>query len=712
MNGKTKGEQSNRRIEMKERLSRRELVASIGIAGATIAAGAFLSNNISLAAGNNNSETVTGSVYGNGGGWESNCVLAITIAELRTISTAKSGNVYYVTDQGQEGPFYYDSFDSSSADNTGTIIVSSSGLRFKRIFDGALDVKWFGARGDGVADDTVNIRKAIAALHDGSSLYFPKGEYIIDSGCLVIRGLNRVSIYGDGESSWIHPNGQGPTGVKSYFHTTVAIDQCSNLQIRNLRIESKGENWGNSDAGVGQAWGDGRTNFCIEKGGHALLVARSTSITVQNITARYCGSVGVMYFSSCDDILVRDCFANASSLGYAMYAIDNWCANSINMKRTYNFINCNGWKEPGYSIYSGKGGIVAEGDQSLVLNVNIQGGIFKNCRIGGDAKSLGCAVSAIFTNLTMHGVVSDDCLIGLFAGARGLNATKTVHRVIGCSFMNNKVSGVFLDFKNPGSGFHHLYLKDTVIQTSEESAWHSFDDLRVKKSSGIVNTNYLSGRIHLSNVTITGAEYGIYSMDYLDVKCLSSEIHATKYAFNIYGGGTYQLSGSDIISDNDTAFLFRTANLNMSGGSTNTRTLRTYITNNYINSNVDQNLFSVTGAISDVESLTVKDNIVRNGYLYFNPGSAQFVQLDEILSSITTKVDSIGLAGTNTFVILKLPKDKQYNYTKIYTEAGTLFNILGSVNDYGGSRGTYLIYLHGDVRASFPAGSISRVIGL
>lgn len=52
------------------------------------------------------------------------------------------------------GNFTVDDADTTSTDNGGTVIVTSSGKRWKRVFDGAVDVRWFGAKGDGTANDT------------------------------------------------------------------------------------------------------------------------------------------------------------------------------------------------------------------------------------------------------------------------------------------------------------------------------------------------------------------------------------------------------------------------------------------------------------------------------------------------------------------------------------------------------------------------------
>lgn len=100
---------------------------------------------------------------------------------------------------GGGGTFYWDAADhiddGGTAFNAGGFGATSAGWR--RFFSGPLDVRWFGAAGDGVTDDTTSIQRAIYATGATTGykafpweIYLPTGRYRITSSliCYITAG--------------------------------------------------------------------------------------------------------------------------------------------------------------------------------------------------------------------------------------------------------------------------------------------------------------------------------------------------------------------------------------------------------------------------------------------------------------------------------------------------------------------------------------------
>ncbi|MDF2660051.1 MAG: hypothetical protein K0Q94_2842 [Paenibacillus sp.] len=175
-------------------ISRRKLLAALGIAGAAAVAQGVWSGAVGAAPGEGG--TVTQAVYGVDGC--SACFVCTTVAELRANTAPDPDTLYYVTNRGQEGFFYYDAADTSSAENTGLVLVGAAGARFKRIDDrtNAVNATWFGAAADGVTDDTAALQATInAAIGDNrKEVHLQAGSYLL-SGALA--NASDVAFVGD-----------------------------------------------------------------------------------------------------------------------------------------------------------------------------------------------------------------------------------------------------------------------------------------------------------------------------------------------------------------------------------------------------------------------------------------------------------------------------------------------------------------------------------
>lgn len=219
-------------------ISRRKLLASIGVAGAAAVLGAAA---ITVNQGANDGVTADGkkgSVLGAGLG------VVTTIEGLKAMPSPDPAHVYYVADRGKEGHFRYDPDDLLSKDNTGTVVVAALGARFKRVMETEYtSVTWFGAEGDGKSDDFAAIQRAIDAVSaaGGGTVFFPAGTYIVSPSLNKwIKLRNKVNLLGEGASSVIKVKDNAGDYFAIFYGST--SEPLRDVRISNLKFDQNPQN--------------------------------------------------------------------------------------------------------------------------------------------------------------------------------------------------------------------------------------------------------------------------------------------------------------------------------------------------------------------------------------------------------------------------------------------------------------------------------------
>ena len=114
-------------------------------------------------------------------------------------------------------------------------------LQFDVWAQATLNVKNFGAQGNGTNNDSAAISAALAAARDGDVIYFPAGVYLCND--VELTGKNGITVRGRGEKSIIRngmPSGANPmltfTGINGLVIQDIAFDNRSIRSFGGVRF--------------------------------------------------------------------------------------------------------------------------------------------------------------------------------------------------------------------------------------------------------------------------------------------------------------------------------------------------------------------------------------------------------------------------------------------------------------------------------------------
>ncbi len=191
---------------------------------------------------------------------------------------------------------YLNGFKISHSDCDGVIYIKIGKLFFKRNYYGPINIKWFGAKGNGIVDDTNSFKKALSLLSTagyqsgGGSIYVPLGNYKITSSILINR--SQVKIIGAGiDLTFIEPTGDFEYAFQyvgsSYDHWLNAVE------LKDLTIKAKDF----SGSGLKVEYVGLRSLFeninIFDCGNKGIYCKGSFDHTYHNIEVRGCGNYGL-----------------------------------------------------------------------------------------------------------------------------------------------------------------------------------------------------------------------------------------------------------------------------------------------------------------------------------------------------------------------------------------------------------------------------------
>lgn len=292
-------------------------------------------------------------------------------------------------DDGGGGPFYYTA--STITDDGGTVAAPNAGAgSWLRDYSGPLNAKWFGAVGNGVADDTAAIQSiplANGVTTNGCEIFFPRGNYLISK--LTFTDV-RVDLTMEGGGGEWYPG--TPSGLNAVTFFTSHVNS-TNIITYNMSNHTNGA--------IAGRWSILRNVAIVgdsTKGSQVGLYIANRGVRTDNLIVVNCGSHGVQLADSVGSVF------NNAIVGFNGGDGFNVDGLFLPVNETYNFVN-------NAVIYFNTGnginvvhGTAAMGGDNLAIQNNTGLGI-KLQGSGGVNPAFGCIFERVYDEANTGGSV-------------------------------------------------------------------------------------------------------------------------------------------------------------------------------------------------------------------------------------------------------------------------------------------------------------------
>jgi hypothetical protein len=278
---------------------------------------------------------------------------------------------YFSVSDGGGGVFAY--CPSGGIENAGTVIGASNGSgKWHRVFDGPVNVCWFGAKGDGVADDTIAIQAAINSLPvAGGIVDLGSKRYRTTTPLTMVAGLRLRGSAGLASnlpgSGTLLPCFEGDCLVFAPSVTTYA-----NILIENLTI-----------SGATGTYATGR----------GIYLKNCHDVVIRNVTSGLMPQDGFSITTGCWSVVLDGCYAgNNSRYGYyiasPLISVQGHCASDGG---TYSAYVDTGASDVEFDAFNFEGARVAAFGLIGVSSCRIRGGIAQDVPVAITDREAGTA---------------------------------------------------------------------------------------------------------------------------------------------------------------------------------------------------------------------------------------------------------------------------------------------------------------------------------
>ncbi len=423
---------------------------------------------------------------------------------------------------GGQGIFYYDSSDTSSADNAGTIIVDSQSRRWKRLPPNERDVElsWFSSHANAATaaagkrlcfpPGTTSITAQIVLGAD-TEVYVPRGavlQHIGTSAFFMFQGHEDLKMQLDGRFDFSNCSNDDASGIMEMRASTLAIGNWGDIHIYGdgnayrmpangvgfvLFGDLSGSEFANTIVIEGMTWKECRGGYCAVLRAHKSVNVGKNAV-IEGILAPTSANEPPAWINVNGTTQARELFT-----AYGDDANCEWINTCTVWAPDLNLNDDTSYKGTGI-ITIGIRNLTIHGghcddardigyDVFYCDHVSARGGIFTN----GD--TAGIYIGSFVRNLTWDGfyIEGTDSDNETFLGGISLNGEGQTTGIIKLSGIIKNITGPGINIRANSGGnvaVEHLDL-DVIVDTTTD---HCLELLEVDRLTGRVSVrNWANG---------------------------------------------------------------------------------------------------------------------------------------------------------------------------------------------------------------------------